>query len=84
MDTHKSMSGSVCYLGDGLIEWGASMQKRIALATSAAGATAMYYTAVLQAEVNALSFREIRLNEISREQDRHWVLFYGLESRTSL
>jgi hypothetical protein len=66
-DTHRSMSGSVYFLGDGPIEWGASMQKRVALSTSAAEATAMYYTAVSQAEVNVLSFRDL-LNEISCDQ----------------
>ena len=43
------------------------MQKRVALSTSAAEATAMYYTAVSQAEVNVLSFRDI-LKEILCEQ----------------
>jgi hypothetical protein len=66
-DTHRSMSGSVYFLRDGPIEWGASMQKRVALFTSAAEATAMYYTAVSQAEVNVLSFRNL-LKEISCEQ----------------
>ena len=42
MDTHTSMSGSVYFLGDGPIEWGASMQKRVARSMSAAEATAMY------------------------------------------
>ena len=61
------MSGSIYFLADGPIEWGANTQKRVALSTSAAEATAMYYTAVSQAEVNVLSFRDI-LKEISCEQ----------------
>ena len=74
MDTHRSMSGSVYFLGDGPIEWGASMQKCVALSTSVAKATAMYYTAVSQAEVNVLSFRDF-LNEISCEQDQPSYMF---------
>lgn len=73
-DTYKSMSGSVYFLGDGPFEWGASMQKRVALSTSAAEATAMYFTAVTQAEVNVLSFRNL-LNEISCKQDRASYMF---------
>ena len=66
MDTHKSMSRSVYFLGDGPIEWGASMQKRVALSTPAAEATAMYYTAVSQAEVNVLSFRDLLKQDLLR------------------
>ena len=51
------------------------MQKRVALSTPAAEATAMYYTAVPQAEVNVLLFRDIRLNKISCEQDRASYMF---------
>ena len=51
------------------------MQKRVALSTSAAEDTAIYYTAVSQAEVNVLSFRAIRRNEISCEQDRASFMF---------
>ena len=75
MDTHRSMSGSVYSLGDGPIEWGASMQKRIALPTSAADGNAMYYTAVSQADVNVPLFRDL-LNEISCEQDQPSYMFY--------
>ena len=74
MNTHRSMSGSIYFLGHGPIEWRASMQKRAALSTSAAEATAIYYAAVSQAEVNVLSFRDL-LNEISCEQDQASYMF---------
>jgi hypothetical protein len=50
------------------------MQKRVALSTSAAEATAMYYTAVSQAEVNVLSLWAL-LNDISCEQDQPSYMF---------
>jgi hypothetical protein len=74
MDTHRSMSGSVYFLGNGPIEWGASTQKRVALSTSAAEATAMRLLIGSYSETAiCLSHSTTGLAFLNKFSSHHWT-----------